>query len=1631
MAEEILDTLTVVLKSDDSDLKRSTDKVKEWHKEILGIMGKPTKFGMDVSGAKQGIEEVSKMYRSMVQEIKQNTFIPPGIFNGFRDEMELARRAFGIFQRRVNSPLVAKLDTKDFEKSVDQAIRTWETAAVKIQTPLSVPPISINAINSLKTYTDELNRANRAIGRFGRLSGTTGVVGVGGQINITMSEPAHRGNENYAAMLRDELVRDQASARKKREGLGGLGGAFSVMNRRMVGRRTAIEEVSDAFLSKGLSDADILNMRAIEGTVKSAWTVTGNAALRTASMSLRTAGRSIGDRIILPGLGLAIDAVASLTSMAVKTAASAVTIPTYILGKKTGQLITSPYPNTKDLAGKLGALSGIGLGASLGGTGMGMAALSIFSPVLGGLSYLGTAMGFPLSQWGTSLLKLLKTWVENWKGGLAKALSFVTSLSATKLTELWTYIKTLGVMGIIGSPLGIPLLTVAGALTGKYLLPKIGKFLLKSLIGQDEDHQEFHDRKMQTGAYEKTPWTRTMAIGQFLQRAVTGQELFPRNIKPFDLSPYGDKEKAATMTTEGKFAAAVDKFGATTNKYDSMFHKMLDKDWRGGTPPVLTAADVVIPKAEQIETTWAAAKSSMMKSSTDMMAAARALQKAAVDLSSAASSGKTQPITTELAPITRKVTDAESPYMGSAARRTKKGDLSIRESMKSVADYITKEEDRKEKAREQAWRRRNSNKPPGGDNPYSDMPMFTQRWGLGNTKNVPQSMLGAQYTPNTSASNRNFFMMGNKAGDGASTQSSAPQEHFSMMKFLVTQEIMHRMINASRESIKQFVEYDELIARNAARVGGGVSPQLLSKAASGEHSPNDLARAFDTLTRSSFSAKQSMDLLSVSERFATANGIQTSEAARDLSKAFLALDMRSASSGKNLEEMGRLSDLLTKGAGLANTSVSELAEGLSERGAGSIRMMNLNLKDSIAYLLALSEAGFKGGAGSSALSSIYHSIQTSATDNPMGWAKLGVKAFDAKGKMLPLDNILNQFGNRFSGRPDQEVVSRLNELGLDSGRGGIKTLLDMSKNISYFKEQLAEAGGEADRVAQIVGKSLSFQLKSLLTNLQVVAMTVGEIVAPAFKLLGDGLSFVVKWWNGLDSNIRRGVLTMVSLYAAIVPVVFILGSLGTIAASAFRLMLVPLTSLLSGMVSFVWWVGALAVQIAMIPVNIVWTLASAVSAVGSGIISLLANAVMLIPNLLMALPGLLASLIPFGIGLAAIALLIGGLSGPTMQNAIRGMGDSFDGFGDKATGVYERLKADGQDMWESVTGGAHDFVEKGIGFFSNFQENMGILLSWAKENWRGMLTDLLSFVGHLSTNIMHNFEVALPLIGKMLKYYLLDYWIESMPSMLGKALSFIKGFAHDAIMIAGDALTGKDKYREEREASIQSARDGMKLQNANINEEHETIKKAYIAIKDAKENIGQQGALATIRQNEEIIEKSQKRIKGSDESFYFYKDQEKAEMKKLQYYLDTGKLPTADAPTMKTPAELTGKAPFWDLLKDFVPVVDYKGLMSKLNFSIPKDQVLSDNEIIKGGKGSPGLGLMFGGMGAIAPPTPSLKIDKEQYKEISLSRFVLEGPGGLANQDPSGQIVKDPVLHTKMDEQTAAIKALNIPIIGW
>lgn len=1660
MAEEILDTLTVVLKSDDSDLKRSTDKVKEWHKKLLGIMGKPSKFGLDVSGAKTAIDDVTKMYRNMVHEIKGetgNTGILKGVFNAFRDEMELARRAFGVFENRVNSPLTAKLDTKDFEKSVHQALEKWEAAAFKIQQPLSIPPISASAIDSIRSYTDELNRANRAIGRFGRITGGGSVAGIGGSINVVVTEAPHKANENYAAMLRDDLLRSQGHI--DRSGPGSIGKAFAIYRNRMVGRRSAIEEVTGALGTGGFSDSDILNMRTIERTVRFAWWVTGIRYAHLASNALRLGGRLVFDPSFIPRtigrlfnsiasalhpvnlvdtVANVIDKTAALGGWGLKWASRITVPPTYAAMRGTGRLLDKIVsPLTSGMGGSLGGIAGA---ASFGGPAAAIGGTS--GAILG--AYTGSASGIAIQAAAAAvnpILGVLLSWLPAAMGTIGGALGAVKGAFAA---------------GIIPAIVG----GLGGGLVGKAAWSGI-----KAIVGmggerdraaqgwetqmtKQEYKQYIKDEKEKKVQADAASINTDLMKYKAYQRQI--EEVKQRDAKIIaDAAVIAQNLPEAIPITYGKKAMR----GGATAEHKNMFNDMLRTEWAGGEP-------VAEQKGEK--TTWASAKSQMMQSSVDMIAAARALKEAAAQLVSAATLQKVT-MTHDPSQTTTQIPTGE------LTRKRPYGASHLVDVLLDAADIIEKRDvarlkvnaasrlrrvKKLESAEDFIGPPRPSDYDPKGDDVHRGPGSGGRRGAIGGTGDLAAfgrwirglfsrspSGSAAPETALQSQTGSGLGDFGRKLGAGhwwgesrgGNGGSTVPQEHFSMMKFLVTQELMHRMINAGRESVRQFVEYDELIARNAARVGGGVSPALLNKAASGEHSPNDLAKAFDTLTRSSFSAKQSMDLLSVSERFATANGIQTAEGAHDLSKAFLALDMRSASSSKNLEEMGKLSDLLTKGAGLANTSVTELAEGLSERGAGSIRMMNLDLKDSIAYLLALSEAGFKGGAGSSALSSIYHSIQTSANDNPMGWAKLGVKAFDAKGKMMPLDNILNQFGNRFAGRPDQEVVRALNELGLDSGRGGIKTLLDMSKNITYFKEQLAEAAGETDRVANIVGKSLSFQLKSLLTNLQVVAMTVGEIVAPAFKFLGDGLSIVVKWWNSLDSNIRKGVLTMVSLYAAIVPVVFILGSLGTVAAGAFRLILMPLTTLVSGMASFVWWVGSLAVQLAMIPVNIVWSLASAVSAIGNSIISLLANAIMFIPNLLMALPGLLASLIPFGIGLAAIALLIGGLSGPTFKNSIRGMGDSFEGFGDKAVGVYERLKTDGQSMWDAVTGGAHDFVEKGIGFFSNFQENMGVLLAWAKVNWKDMLTDVISFIGSFATNIMHNFEVALPMIGQMLKYYLLDYWIDAMPSLLGKALGFIKGFAHDAIMIAGDALTGKDPYKMEREASIQSARDAMKLQNNNADEQREVLKKAYAAIKDAKEHPEQQGSAATIRANEKIVEDAQNKIGKADDVFWKYKDVEKMEMKKLQYYLDTGKMLTPDAPGMKSPTDFTGKAGFWGLLKGFEPKGDYKGLMSKLNFNIPKDQALGDNEIIKGGKGSPGMGLMFGGVGAVAPPIPSLKIDKESYKEISLSRFVLEGPGGLANQDPSGQVVRDPILHAKIDEQTIAIKAaLAMPvIIGW
>lgn len=382
--------------------------------------------------------------------------------------------------------------------------------------------------------------------------------------------------------------------------------------------------------------------------------------------------------------------------------------------------------------------------------------------------------------------------------------------------------------------------------------------------------------------------------------------------------------------------------------------------------------------------------------------------------------------------------------------------------------------------------------------------------------------------------------------------------------------------------------------------------EIFKMSGNGIQGPVELAKALGVLNRSGMDTRDTLSALGISERFATANSIDATESAHMLAKAYMALDLKTDDSAKSMENFTHLSDLLTKASGMADVSVEELAAGLSGRGALSLRQLNIGLEDSVAYLTALNQAGFRGAAGGVALTTLYKELEQSGVDHADVWKLFKMEGpFDKEGKMRPLDQILGQFQKRFAGRSDQEQRAAFEALGLggNSQRGGIQAILAMSSE-GKIREGLSNVGGETNKVASMIEGSLLSALKNLWNQFQILAIQLGKDVAPALRFVTELVVMAVKAWTGLSEANRRAI-EMMALLIILVPVAIVLFRLlFNLLAGAASIIIAPFVFLIKIIIAVISLVGYVLVTALITAIQVVTGLFSVLSKVVGVVVDL-------------------------------------------------------------------------------------------------------------------------------------------------------------------------------------------------------------------------------------------------------------------------------------------------------------------------------------------------------------------------------------------------------------------------------------------
>ena len=355
-------------------------------------------------------------------------------------------------------------------------------------------------------------------------------------------------------------------------------------------------------------------------------------------------------------------------------------------------------------------------------------------------------------------------------------------------------------------------------------------------------------------------------------------------------------------------------------------------------------------------------------------------------------------------------------------------------------------------------------------------------------------------------------------------------------------------------------------------------------------SAKELADSYFFLASAGLNAKQSIAALPVVERFAVAGAFDMAQATDLLTDAQSALGLTVKDSDENMRNMVRVSDMLVKANTLANASVQQFSEAITNTAGAAINQYNIDLAEGVAILAAYADQGLKANAAGQMFGRMIRLLIHSVNENKQAFDDLGIQYHEFATTGKNVTQVIDGITRATAGMGPAQKAATLDALGFQSRiQQAILPLLGLTNKIRGYQAALEQAGGTTQLVADKQLSSFAAQMKILWNRITEVSREIGNRLAPYVRALSSYIDDAIDWWRGLSDATKEFVAVVAGLLALLGPLTMVFGGL-TIAVGHFTWAVASMNTALSAS-------SSLLAPIALAAGKIVAILAAAVAIV--------------------------------------------------------------------------------------------------------------------------------------------------------------------------------------------------------------------------------------------------------------------------------------------------------------------------------------------------------------------------------------------------------------------------------------------------
>ena len=254
--------------------------------------------------------------------------------------------------------------------------------------------------------------------------------------------------------------------------------------------------------------------------------------------------------------------------------------------------------------------------------------------------------------------------------------------------------------------------------------------------------------------------------------------------------------------------------------------------------------------------------------------------------------------------------------------------------------------------------------------------------------------------------------------------------------------------------------------------------------------------------------------------------------------------------GLSAKDSGHFADILAAASSNANTNVSMMGETFKYC-APVAGALGFTAEDTAEAIGLMANAGIKSSQAGTAMRTMLTSLTGEVTFVGDAFGKLTIETTNTDGSMRSLGEILADCRVAFSQMSESEKAANAEALvGKNAMSGFLAVMNAAPADIEKLNNAINNCDGTAEKMASTMQDNLAGQLTILKSQLEELAISIGEILMPSIRQIVGWIQGLVGWLNGLDEGTKKIIVTIALVLAAVAPVLIVIGkvvgAIGTI-----------------------------------------------------------------------------------------------------------------------------------------------------------------------------------------------------------------------------------------------------------------------------------------------------------------------------------------------------------------------------------------------------------------------------------------------------------------------------------------------------